>query len=116
MKTVLSNPEFWALYESELFTAKKFDLWKITNDSRVKLALFQLHKFLASEFFMKARLRQREIWTIRVIFQALSIGNLKNIEKGVQQGQKLRILLNSIKLLWGTTATSMRDILKSTDI
>ena len=65
---------------------------------------------------MKARLRQREIWTIRVIFQVLSIGNLKNIEKDVQQGQKLRILLNSIKLLWGTTATSMRDILKSTDI
>jgi hypothetical protein len=41
---------------------------------------------------MKTVLPQREICTIRVTFQALSIGNLKNIEKGVQQGQKPEIL------------------------
>ena len=37
---------------------------------------------------MKTGLPQREIWTIRVIFQALSIDTFENKEKVVQQVQK----------------------------
>ena len=37
---------------------------------------------------MKTGLPQREIWTIRVIFQALSNDAFKNKEKVVQQVQK----------------------------
>ncbi len=46
---------------------------------------------------MKTALLQRQILTIRVAFRALSNGDLKNKGKVVQQGQKLRILLHSIK-------------------
>ncbi len=49
-------------------------------------------------FSRKKSLPQRQILTIGVTFQVLSIDNVKNEEKVVQQGQKLRILLNSIKL------------------
>ncbi len=47
---------------------------------------------------MKIGLPQRQICTMDVISWDLSNDNLKNKEKIVQQGQKLRILLNSIKL------------------
>ncbi len=40
---------------------------------------------------MKPGLLKREIWTISVVFQALSIGGLKNKEKVGQQGQKSEI-------------------------
>ncbi len=53
---------------------------------------------------MKLGWPQRQILTIRVVFRALSTGGIKNQEKDVRQGQKLKILVNSIKLPWGTTA------------
>ena len=40
---------------------------------------------------MKLVLLQRQAWTIRVVFQALSTGNLRNKEKVVQQSQKPEI-------------------------
>jgi hypothetical protein len=48
---------------------------------------------------MKIVLPQRQILIISVVFQALSTGDLKNIRKVVQQDEKLRILIISIKLL-----------------
>jgi hypothetical protein len=45
-------------------------------------------------FSMKTVWTQREICTIWEIFQALSIGNLKNKEKVVQQGPKSEIWVN----------------------
>jgi len=44
--------------------------------------------FSPIEFSMKAGLPQRQTLIIKVIFQALSNDDLKNKEKGVQQGQK----------------------------
>jgi hypothetical protein len=49
-----------------------------------KLTLFQYVCFYAHNFFMKEVRSPRQILTIRVTFQALSIGNLKNKEKDVQ--------------------------------
>jgi len=48
---------------------------------------------------MEGSLPQRQIFTVGVIFKARSIDNLKNNKKVVQQGEKLRILQNSIKSL-----------------
>jgi hypothetical protein len=47
---------------------------------------------------MKLSWTQRQILTVRVVFRALSIGDVKNKEKVVQQGQKLKIPLNYMKL------------------
>jgi hypothetical protein len=42
---------------------------------------------------MNGKWWQRQILTVRVVFRALSAGNLKNREKVVQQGQKFEIWL-----------------------
>ena len=63
-----------------------------------KMVLFWLHGLISSYFFVKATLPQCEIFTICVTFRALSDGTLENKEKVVQQDQKLKILVNSIRL------------------
>ncbi len=78
---------------------------------------FALHGiFWVFNFSLKPSLPQRQIWLIGVTFSALSIGDLKISEKSVRQVQKLRIQLNSIKLLRGTSGTSIGEILESTQI
>ena len=63
---------------------------------------------------MKEIWPQRQILLIRVVFRALSTEGIKGERKVVQQGQKLKIAKNFIKKLWGTTATSIDEILKLT--
>ena len=65
---------------------------------------------------MERALPQRQIFIISAVFEALSGGDLKSIRKVVQQLEKLRIIIFSIELMWGTTATIICEILKSTDI
>ena len=64
---------------------------------------------------MKAVVPQRQVLIIGVVFQALSPEDLRNKRKVVQHSQKLKILLNFIKQLQGTTGTNIYEILKSTD-
>jgi hypothetical protein len=52
----------------------------------------------AYSFVSKRALPQREIFTIGITFRALSVGDFKNKEKVVQQGQKSKIPVNYMKL------------------
>ncbi len=47
--------------------------------------------FFSTQFLMKLGWPQRQIFTIRVVFQALSTGDLKSKNKVVQQDQKSKI-------------------------
>ncbi len=65
---------------------------------------------------MKRSWKQRQIFTIYETFQALSIGNLKTIKKRVPPVQKLRKSFSFIEIPWGTSATKIGEILKSTHL
>ncbi len=116
MENSLFSSEFVVLYESKLFITKKYRIWVIKGDLGAENDLLQNGIFWMFNFSLKPSLPQRQIWLIGVTFWALSIGDVKISEKSVQQVQKLRILLNSTKLLWGTSATSIGKILKSIQI
>ncbi len=100
MKNILSNSAFRALHESKPFTSKKCNPCEKNGDSGAKIdPILNTEIFTSIVVHEARRLPQREILIIKVIFQALSNGAFKSKVKGVEQGQKLRILLNSIKSL-----------------
>ena len=98
MKTVLPQCQIWVIYvifqalstdnlknkEKGVQQGQKFKIWG-------NLAFFRWICLYSHIFITKESLPQRQILTIYVIFQALSIDNLKNKEKAVQQGQKREI-------------------------
>ena len=80
------------------------------------MVIFYVNRYLSPYFVMTGAWSQRQILFIRVVFRVLSTGDLKTKRKVLQQSQKLRIMTIFIKMLWGTPATSIDVILKSTYI